>query len=190
MLFQQHLLTGAAPTVSLTYTETAWLFPTSMSNRDPGVGTAWGNPGNIGADDGSNATCILSGSGQGSQYLRASNFNFAGQSIPSEAVITGIEARIARYQTDAGVISDLDVYLADYTDNDPLSLSRGKYGAAWPTSEVVQDYGAQNDTWGLTLTKALLETTTFALLLRCWIPGSGSSVGAVDYVQLRAHYYF
>ena len=187
MLFQQHLLTGAAPTVSLTYTATDWLFPTSMSQVNAGAGTvAWAGTGNIGADDGSNATCVLNV--QASQYLRGSSFDFAGQSIPGGATITGVEARISRYQTDAGAQRDLNVLLADYTDFDPLSLNRAKPDS-WPTTETLAVYGGQNDTWGLTLTKALLETSSFALLLLA-TRDVGSTVLAVNYMQLRAHYYF
>lgn len=173
--------------VSVTYAATAWLFPTVMANLNGGSGTvAWGNPTYAGADDALRATCVLNE--QGSQYLRGSSFDFAGQSIPGGATITGVEARISRYQTDAGAQRDLNVLLADYTDFDPLSLNRAKPDS-WPTTETLAVYGGQNDTWGLTLTKALLETSSFALLLLA-TRDVGSTVLAVNYMQLRAHYYY
>lgn len=162
---------------------TSWLFPGSGGFINTG-GYGWSGTGNLGADDGSRATAVSTGGV--SNYLRASNFNFAGQSIPSGATITGIEAKIARIG--GGVNgNDSEVILADYTDFDPLSLNRAR-PSTWGASEAVISYGGDADVWGLTPTKAMLESSNFALLLKVTAL-SGNSFG-VNYVQLRAHYYY
>lgn len=176
-------------TGSVTYAQTAWLFPGAAGTINTG-GYGWNNPGGVTADDTSRATTSNTiGAGASSNYLRCSHFGFAGESIPSDATITGIEARISRWAGAAGSASDNEVILADYTDFDPLSLNRAATGIGWPTSEAIRTYGGSADAWGLTLTKALIESNNFALLLKVQTNPAGTAV-AVNYVQLRAHYYF
>lgn len=58
--------------------------------------TAWSGTGNIAADDASYATSAVSDAGGVTEWLAASGFDFSADTIPSTAVITGIEFSITR----------------------------------------------------------------------------------------------
>src|SRR5258708_5529447 len=83
---------------------TSYKFPATVTD-DSTVGTVvWDGPGNVSADDGTNAGFhATSGGLRISHYLNCTNFGFTSADIPSGATINGIEME---YQRSEGGITD------------------------------------------------------------------------------------
>jgi hypothetical protein len=147
------------------------LFPGTGANN-AGIGaTAWTSPTNITADDGSNASCNAPAS---SQYLVASNFNFS--SIPANATIRGVTVRLEASESGAGSVT----VNAQLQDASGALFGSSKSTAVSTTTMTVYTYGASNDLWGATLTRAIVTDPDFGV--RFWFTTVDSAL--VDYVTM------
>lgn len=156
-----------------------------------GVGTeAWASPGNITADDGSNASGAAAAKDEQMNYLVGSNFGFA---IPAGSTIDGIEARLQALDLD---VSGTDVEAAGithviiYKDNStpgndletgetPVTLSPANY-----------DYGSSSELWGLSWTPAEINSSNFQLRISMNAGTTGFTAGdpAVDFLAVNVHF--
>lgn len=151
------------------------VFPGTGENN-AGIGaTAWSNPGNITADDVTNASCSAAAS---SQYLVARNFNFA--SIPDGSTINGVTVRIEAAESSPGA-ETLNIRLQD--DAGAL-LGTGKTQSISGTSMTVYTLGSTSDLWGATITAAMVKDVDFGV--RFWYTTAHDMT--VDYVTMAIEY--
>jgi hypothetical protein len=145
--------------------------------NNAGIGaTAWTNPGNIGAQDGSEATC---NAGASSQYLVARNFGLA---VPGGSSIQGITVRVEASEHTAGA----EVLNARLQDDTGTLVGLTKGNSLNGTTKAVYTYGAASDQWGLgsTLTAAMVNDADFGV--RLWFTTAHDV--RVDYVTLAVEY--
>lgn len=159
----------------------------NLSNAGSSENTdAWVNPGNVGADDGteSQITAATFDSPDISQILVASNFGFT---IPSDATISGIVVEIDRRDF-AGAASDNRVQLAKGTAFANL-VGNNKADTAldWPGTSTVKSYGGTTDLWGATWTPTEINASSFAVFLSVQADAANTDVG-VDFIRVTVHY--
>ena len=144
--------------------------------NNAGIGaTAWTSPGNVTADDATDATCNAAAS---SQYLVARNFNFA--SIPVNSTILGITVRVEASEHTAGTES-----LNGQLQNDSGTLvGSSKAETISGTSKAVYTYGGAADVWGATLTRAITQDVDFGV--RFWFTTAHDV--RVDFVTMAVEY--
>lgn len=144
--------------------------------NNAGIGaTAWGTPGNLTADDATDTSCAA---GASSNYLVARNFNFA--SIPAGATINGITVRIEASEHSAGTES-LNAQLQDDT---ATLVGASKANTISGTAKAVYTYGAVDDTWTATLTRAIVQNANFGV--RFWYTTAHTI--NVDFVTMAVEY--
>src|SRR5690349_20482878 len=119
--------------------------------------TAWSNPGNGAAEDGSLATCAVMGL-VSSHYLMATGFGF---SIPSGATMNGITVEVKR-KAGTGDIQDGRVRIVK--GRTVGSTDRRALGN-WSTTLGYQSYGSSSDLWGETWTDTDINSGSFGLAL-------------------------
>lgn len=155
------------------------VFPGTGENN-AGIGaTAWTNPGNITADDGTDAGNTASAS---SQYLVARNFNFSG--LPSNAIIKGVLVRIEASEHSGGT----EALLAQLQNETGTLFGTGKTntneGNLSGTAKSVYTFGSTSDLWGASLTRAIVTDADFGV--RFWYT-TGHTVN-VDFVTMAITY--
>ncbi|MCP4379813.1 MAG: hypothetical protein GY798_00015 [Hyphomicrobiales bacterium] len=157
-----------------------------------GVGTAaWSNPGNVTADDGTNASSSSNTKNTQLNYLVASDFGFA---IPANATIEGIEARFqVRDSLDVGGPVPVASITHVLIGKDSSTLSNDlEAGAPVVTAAFVDyDYGGAAELWGLTWSAADINASTFQALLSMNL-NVGATIFAglpqVDAIWMKVHY--
>ncbi len=147
-----------------------------------GAGVAWTDPGNIGADDTSYATCTVAA--QGSTYLLlARDFGFA---IPATATIDGITVEIDRQSTGPPApLRDAIVRLTkDGTTLVGDNLART--GNNWPTAKLqTVAYGGGASLWGETWTVDEINATGFGVALQAQNPNTSlERTATVDFIRV------
>lgn len=115
-------------------------------------------------------------------WLRATNFGF---SIPSGAVISGIEVRIEKRASAAIIIEDWQVKIvkggSEQGDNKASSQ-------VWPTSDTYFYYGGSTDLWGLSWTPADINASNFGVSISAINWEETSAVAYVDHIQIKVYY--
>jgi len=153
------------------------------NNADAG-NVAWSNPGRVTSSDGSLANSELKSTGATTQYLHATNFGF---SIPSNAIIDGIVARVMRSVNVVG-----NGQASDHTVQLIVGGIRSGSNNAAPGNWVKgnpanADYGGSADAWGLSLTASNVNSSNFGLAVR-----AQSTLNApncqVDAIWLQIYY--
>lgn len=158
---------------------------TSATN-DSSIGTVpWNNPNNVTASDNSRATASVSSDDPTTQGLVVTPADLS--SIPSDAVITGIELRIERSRN----ISTFGALVVDWG----IQLGRGTswfenkadVSTNWPASDTVRTYGHSSDLWGTTWTRTQMVND---LRARIAVQRAGTLTVAaqVDHVQFTVWY--
>ena len=163
--------------------DTGWKFPGTMDgNRLPN--TAWVNPDNAKADDGSNATVTLVGTST-SSALAASNFDFS--SIPADAHIDGIEIRVGDYSLDTGSSHWIfcKLILADDSDG---SENKSSVMLDPTTSLQTDEVGGASDLWTENIRRADVTDVDFGFFIQT-TNTSGTVVLSVDFMQMRVFYH-
>lgn len=142
------------------------------------TGISWTNPGNIGADDGSET--YRSSSGLSAQ-LTGTNYGFT---IPTAATILGIVLEIKRRHT-------VDVNTVDNTVK--LKKSSGAVGdnksiaTEWPQTVNIATYGSSSDLWGTTWTPADINDSGFGAYLINNVP-SPAGDSYVDFFRITVYH--
>lgn len=151
----------------------------SESNND------WTNPGNIAADDGSEAqiTAATYDSPDISFRIKA-RWNSGQFTIPTDATIDGMVVEIDR-RCFAGSAADFRV---QFTDNISALIGNNKASAsAWPGSSTVATYGSSSDVWGTSLAAADFNGGDFRVALSVSATSANTDIG-VDFIRLTVHY--
>jgi hypothetical protein len=143
------------------------------------AGPAWTNPGNITADDDTNAVCIFGAAGQGDD-LKGSDFGFA---IPGGATIDGFEVRAQLAENTNISYTYVNIGIDDST----LGTSKNP---AQALSGILTDYdqGGAADLWGLTWTPAEVNSADFQVRIRVTNNTAGGDAGVCDAVWVNVHF--
>jgi hypothetical protein len=142
---------------------------------------SWGaDSSNVYSSNNVRASYTLSGNGQ-SPNLDTTGFGF---SIPSGAIILGIEVEIER-RASGGSIDDDDVYLLKAG---AVSGSDHASGTDWPTSDGTRSYGDSDDLWGTTWTAAQINASNFGLRIQADSDTSSSRTIDIDHIRINVTY--
>lgn len=165
-------------------------YPTVGANGLGGL-INWTNTSNITSNDDSGSTCTLgsaNGSDNQSKYLNATAYGF---SLPSDATINGIIAKIKKRYTNltgSPTCADFNVYLTK--DGSFWTGDNKATATAFTTSYVEETYGGSSDLWGDTWTKAQIESSNFGLIYQCRVSPASSlqCTAEIDYIILDVYY--
>ena len=155
------------------------LSPDSGTN-DAGYGSvAWTDPGNILASDGSKATAILSLGLTPSNYLVATDFDFA---IPGGATIDGIVVEIER---SCGMLESVADDRVRIVKGGTVGATDRSSADVWPDADAYKTDGSSSDLWGETWADTDINATTFGVALSA---GSDGGVASVDHIRITVYY--
>lgn len=157
--------------------DTGWVSPGSASQTNTSFTGDWINVNNALSSNNSYATSGAGG-GENTERLLLSNFGF---SIPAGSTIDGVEISVEYYTSDA------DDQLRVSIDNSG-SYSTAKTNNTPSTSETTEIYGANNDTFGLTLSAGDVNSSGFGASIELWQNSSGGASISVDHVQMKVYY--
>ena len=164
-------------------------YPTSGTSVSGGnwIDNAWTTPGNITADDTSEASVTATSydAGDQTEKLRATGFDFS--SIPNGSTIDGIVVTfLSRYATVA-VSADLCQLVNAAT---PIGDNKYATPQALTTSDAVYTVGSSTDKWNATLTTSVVKSATFGVDLGFLAGGSGNTNNDVycEYVNMTVYY--
>lgn len=157
----------------------------SSATGAPGT-IAWDTPANAAAADVAVTFASLStGTDVFSEYLKATNFGF---SIPADATVNGVVVEVMKnggaYVFDAGTGARL-VKGGTVSGNDKADTATG-----WDTfaGSSYASYGGAADLWGLTLTPADVNASTFGFVLAAEYGGVGGANAEVDHIRVTVYY--
>jgi hypothetical protein len=148
------------------------------------VGTVtWTTPGNVTAEGAGVASAALSAINNTTHYLKATSFGFA---VPGGATVTGVEVEVSRTDVDeTESVTDFSVRLVK---GGVVSGDDKASGDRWPAGSLeVALYGSDADLWGLTLTPADVNASTFGAVVSAATSG-GAGSAAVDFIRVTVHY--
>lgn len=149
--------------------------PSSGTSVARSTATAWTNPGNITADDGTVAS--ITGGATGSAYLVGSNFGFA---IPTNSVINGVRVIWDVAESSAGT----EVCTVQLQNETGALFGVTRSFTANGTALTLYTVGSLTDLWGATLTPAIVNDVDFGV--RMWFITSHNIT--VDYVSVEIDY--
>lgn len=162
---------------------TGFTLPGAAANNADAGDTAWSNPNNALADDGSNASATLTALDT-SQYLHLGNFGFA---IPDGATIDGAVVRVQRAEVGGfGTCRDHTVQLI--VGGSRTGDNKADTGNDWPTTMTDADYGASNDGWSASLTRDAVNASNFGVALRAVQTSGFLGAAEVDAVWIDVYY--
>lgn len=161
------------------------------------MGTFGPNGGSVFADDASIGTISLSGAanalvsddayttfvlllGQIGHYLKATGFGFT---IPLDATILGIQVDVERSSTVVSATQDQSVRLVK---GGTISGDNKASASFWPTTDAYQSYGGAADLWGLSLTPADVNLSTFGVAIAPAAALAGTA--RIDHVRMTVTY--
>lgn len=139
--------------------DTGWVIAGAGANVNTGD-AAWANPSRITADDGSVSTANQ-GDGQ-TDTLKASNFGFT---IPEGSTILGIETR-AQLRRENALSTSASFSHVNIGKSDSVLGTSKNPGDSISTSLTNYDDGGATDLWGLSLTAAEINASTFQVRIR------------------------
>jgi hypothetical protein len=153
------------------------------------------NPSNAISSDNSRASSaallsLLSGQ---TEYLQATHFGF---SIPSTAIICGIEVQVEKSAAGIGNIFGIEVsYATDHVvrlvRNGAVAGNNKASPAHWTSSEAWHTYGSNTDLWGVAWTTADINASNFGIAFAASVTGVASLIPNVliDNIRLTVYYY-
>jgi hypothetical protein len=159
----------------------------SVQNGNDGL-VDWVNPGNVGVDDNSYASCDLeSGDDPNNSYsenLVCYNFGFA---IDETATITGILVSVSRLASESGNMEDYVVRLLKVGS---IVGNNKAVFTSWGSSEVSVDYGGSSDLWGESWLYSDINNSGFGLVFKVFNgEGHGGNTQAyVDFIRITIYY--
>lgn len=151
------------------------------SNNAIGVIT-WGTPGNITADDGTNATAAGMNNNEISEYLVSSSHGF---SIPAGATIDGIVVAIDRHQGAAQQMQDHRVRIVK---GGTIGSTDKASASIWETTPTTVTYGSSTDLWGETWTDSDINAAGFGATIASIQTNASSVQARVDHITITVHY--
>ena len=119
-----------------------------------------------------------------SQYLYVTNYGFA---VPTSATINGVVVSPTRKCSNAVNLSrDTNVFLVV---NSVIGTANRATATQYTTSDVTEDHGGTNDTWGFTLTPADINSPQFGTVFSSYKIAAGVGVNiTVDAIKITVYY--
>lgn len=142
------------------------------------TGTSWTTPTNVYQSDSAYASYNLAPNGS-TTTLVASGFGFT---IPSTAVIRGVQVDIERHANN-GSVRDSSVYLQKSGAQAGSNYAKSGFFSNWPTSDSTATYGGSTDLWGTTLTPTDVNASNFGV--RVVVSNGTSSTRTVYIDQIK-----
>lgn len=167
----------------------------TATNVDNNAGTAWTNPSSALDNNNTYAVAAAPKAADDCDYLHITNFGFA---VDAGAVIDGVEVVVHR-GTDDNNSGSSNFYTYDHT----IQLIKGGTRAGdnkadvatrWPAADPVSSaeaprtYGGNGDLWGLTLTPADVNASTFGVAIAAALVNIYSNAN-VDFVTINIYYH-
>lgn len=143
-------------------------------------GFPWENPTNI-QTEANYAQCNITLQTYG-DWLRASNFGF---SIPTNVEVNGVRVYINRKGSLVGTIEDSSVRLVNADGNNE---GNDKASGFWPVDADTATYGGTFDTWGISLTPEIINSTNFGIRLSALNYDPIASAATVYWVKITIFY--
>lgn len=159
-------------------TATGPLFPSTVAN-DATVGSiAWTNPGNVTADDASDATIVNNDSI--SQYIKATNFGF---SLAATEVIDGIEVTVNRKCT--GGCQDNSIKLVK---GGTIGGTDNSAAASWTGSYASNTVGSSSDLWGQTWLYSDINDSSFGVAFSS-VMSDVIDTASIDFITITVYHH-
>ena len=139
---------------------------------------------NIGADDTAYASLVSSSYDTGTISFLLVGRDYAPQ-IPAQSTINGLLLEIGKWYS-AGSARDSIVTLI----NGPgtiIGSNLGSTGIAWPSSIATISYGGATNTWGTTLTPAMVNGTNFGFAMAAVASALNTDIWA-DFLRMTVYY--
>ncbi len=157
----------------------------SYSELDIG-GTTWSSRESAEVSDDTYAVAEITSSSNPTNYLMAEDYSF---SIPSWAVIDGIEVSVERHRSiNAGASSSV-------TDDTVKMLKDGiavgdnmASATLWPNSDAVEVYGGPSNLWGATWTASDINSTGFGMAISAKRNNTGDRTVYIDSIAIKVYY--
>ena len=162
------------------------------TGANSGASNTWSNPTRTSANDTSYTTsAIAPGTNSGnSAILNVTGFGF---SLPSSAIIRGIDVSIERHassnnSTNSNYLRDGTVQLLKA--GAASGSNKAATGTSWPTSDGVAAYGSGSDLWGNTLTASDVNASNFGvkIIVHNYATNGTSITASIDYVTITVTY--
>jgi hypothetical protein len=129
------------------------------------------------------ATVLLQQSGNTSNYLKVTDFDF---DIPGTAMIEGIEVEVDRHEDQTPLrVSDHSIRLVKDGTIDGDNRSEG---ATWPDSDDYESYGNSTDLWGLSWDPDAINDAGFGVAISAVLEGSSARIARVDHIRITVYY--
>jgi hypothetical protein len=139
---------------------------------------------NIGADDTAYASLVSASYDTGTISFLLVGRDYAPQ-IPARSTINGLLLEIGKWYS-AGSARDSIVTLI----NGPgtiIGSNLGSTGIAWPSSIATISYGGATNTWGTTLTPAMVNGTNFGFAMAAVASALNTDIWA-DFLRMTVYY--
>lgn len=165
-------------------------YPSNPTDVDPGGGPLydpWGvDVANVGADDGTVASCDMDPDEEGtSYYLDALGYGF---SIPS-ATIDGITVEIERRDTHATIPRVRDLIVQLIKNGTPVGDNKADLVTIYPSTLAAVSYGGVADLWGVGWSTAEVNAANFGVRFQCIInSGTANRTAEVDFIRITITY--
>jgi hypothetical protein len=173
-------ITGA--TLSTGYASPTVMDGTIMQTSGPGTAD-WLNIDNAKAEDGLLATStVVNGVARFTRYAKATGFGF---SIPDGSTINGIQVEIKAQSTSTNRSNWTSAILVV---NDVVVGSNLATASAVGLSLVYKVFGDSANLWGLSLTAADVNSSTFGFVIGMGGLNSGSQTFSVDHMRMVVTY--
>lgn len=153
---------------------------TFASSSAAGAGSvAWTNPSNAATLNQVYATAVFAAAG-GSRWLLVTNCGFA---LPSQSSIRGVRVRITGNASVGFALND--AFISLFIAGAPVGTAKFSPDF-WPVNNSVHEYGGENDLWGLLLSPAAVNLSTFGVGL---IVTSGmAATMSIDYIDITVYF--
>lgn len=153
--------------------------PSSVVSDDSYGVLSWSNPGNATASDDSYVTSAV-GFDFSSEYLSSTNYGF---SLPSSAIINGIEVRVER-KSSTGFAYDSS---ARIIKGGTVTGDENATYMDWANTDTIVTYGGSANLWGTTWSASDINASNFGFAIAA-SDSSDSSTLSVDHITITIYY--
>jgi hypothetical protein len=154
-------------------------------------GTGWTNPNNAKVEDGALAVSGTIGPGGGGGAVTQLQGTGLGFSLPTNAVIDGIQLDI-KVGADTSATDDTGKVFLLYSGGSTSAANTPNIGQQWWNggggSVKWNTYGNSTSLWGRTWTPADINNSAFGASIAAFVP-SGTAVLYVDAIQITVYYH-
>lgn len=167
----------------------------SVSASYAGSDFAFDNPSNVLSSDNTraNASALVSLLSGQTEDLQVTNFGF---SIPTTAIICGLQADVEKMADDIGIIPLVGVsYVRDFSvkiiKNGTVVDSNAAKAANWSETESYSTYGGNSNLWGTTWSVADINASNFGLSFSANINGLAGLIPEawINHIRITVYYY-